>query len=191
MLRNRGFPEAWSRLCVCQASFLMTFAMGGAPHAGSQQCWERLKAGGEGDDRGWDGWMASPSWWTWVWASSGSWGEAWCAAVHRVAKSQHDWATELNWCMYPSLYLPTYDIYLCLSTYRIYFSIYLPAYHIYLWILPTYLRQSIHLCIFLPTYLRHLSMCLSFSLLTYLSCPCIYVPMDGWIGYMETEREDR
>ena len=29
-------------------------------------CWERLKAGGEGDNRGWDGWMASPSWWTWV-----------------------------------------------------------------------------------------------------------------------------
>ena len=36
-------------------------------------CWERLKAGGEGDDRGWDGWMASPAWWTWVSASPGSW----------------------------------------------------------------------------------------------------------------------
>ena len=36
-------------------------------------CWERLKAGGEADDRGWDGWMASPTRWTWVWASSGSW----------------------------------------------------------------------------------------------------------------------
>ena len=36
-------------------------------------CWERLKAGEEGDDRGWDGWKASPTWWTWVWASSGSW----------------------------------------------------------------------------------------------------------------------
>ena len=35
-------------------------------------CWERLKVGGEGGDRGWVGWMASP-WWTWVWASSGSW----------------------------------------------------------------------------------------------------------------------
>ena len=33
-------------------------------------CWERLKAGGEGDNRGWDGWMASPTWWTWVWVSS-------------------------------------------------------------------------------------------------------------------------
>ena len=35
-------------------------------------CWERLRAGGEGDDRGWVGWMSSPIWWTWVWASSGS-----------------------------------------------------------------------------------------------------------------------
>ena len=32
-------------------------------------CWERLKAGGEGNNRGWDGWMSSPTWWTWVWAS--------------------------------------------------------------------------------------------------------------------------
>ena len=36
-------------------------------------CWERLKARGEGDDRGWDGWMASLTQWTWVWASSGRW----------------------------------------------------------------------------------------------------------------------
>ena len=36
-------------------------------------CWERLKARGEGDDRGWDGWMASATQWTWVWARSGRW----------------------------------------------------------------------------------------------------------------------
>ena len=35
-------------------------------------CWERLKVG-EGDDRGWDGWLASPTHWTWVWVNSGSW----------------------------------------------------------------------------------------------------------------------
>ena len=63
-------------------------------------CWERLKAGGEGDDRGWDGWIASPSQWTWVWASSGSW---WWMRKPGVLKSmgsqrvRHDWATELNW----------------------------------------------------------------------------------------------
>ena len=36
-------------------------------------CWEILKAGEEGDDRGWDGWMASPTWWAWVWAGAWSW----------------------------------------------------------------------------------------------------------------------
>ena len=36
-------------------------------------CWERLKAGGEGENRGQDGWMASPTQWTWFWASSGRW----------------------------------------------------------------------------------------------------------------------
>ena len=36
-------------------------------------CWERLRAEGEGGDRGWDGWMASPTQWTWVWANSSRW----------------------------------------------------------------------------------------------------------------------
>ena len=42
-------------------------------HGKRPWCWERLKAEGEGHDRGWDGWMASLTPWTWVWASSGSW----------------------------------------------------------------------------------------------------------------------
>ena len=62
-------------------------------------CWERLKAGGEGDDRGWDGWMASPTWWTWVWVGSLVMDrEAWHVAIHWVAKSStwlSDW-TELT-----------------------------------------------------------------------------------------------
>ena len=54
-------------------------------------CWERLRAGGEGDDRGWDGWMVSPTQWTRGWVDSGSWwwtGEAWHAAVRGVPESQ-------------------------------------------------------------------------------------------------------
>ena len=62
-------------------------------------CWERLKVGGEGNDRRWNGWMASPTQWTWVWASSGSWwwtGSLACCSPwgHR---GRNNWVTELNW----------------------------------------------------------------------------------------------
>ena len=66
-------------------------------------CWERLRAGGEGDDRGWDGWMASPTQWTWVWVNSGSWWWTGRPGVLQFMRSQrvrYDWATELNWTYY-------------------------------------------------------------------------------------------
>ena len=59
--------------------------------------WERLKVGGEGDDRGWDGWMASLTQWIWAWVNTGSWwwtgrpGVLWSMGSQRV---RHDW---LNW----------------------------------------------------------------------------------------------
>ena len=59
-----------------------------------------IGAGGEGDDRGWDGWMKSPTWWTWVWVNSRSWwwtgkpGVLWSMGSQSVG---YDWATELNW----------------------------------------------------------------------------------------------
>jgi len=56
--------------------------------------------GGEGDDRGWDGWMASPTPWTWVWVNSGSWWWAGRPGVLQFIGWQrvgHDWVTELNW----------------------------------------------------------------------------------------------
>ena len=62
--------------------------------------WERLRSGGKGDDREWDGWMASPTQWTWVWVDSGSWWWTQRLAVLQFMGSQrvgHDWATELNW----------------------------------------------------------------------------------------------
>ena len=61
--------------------------------------WERLRAGGEGDDRRWDGWMASPTWWTWVWVDSGSWWWTGRPSMLQYMGSQragHDWVTELN-----------------------------------------------------------------------------------------------
>ena len=63
-------------------------------------CWERLRAGGEGDDRGWDGWMASLIQWTWVWVGSGSWWWTVRPGMLQFMGSQrvrHNWATELNW----------------------------------------------------------------------------------------------
>ena len=63
-------------------------------------CWERLKTGGKGDDRGWGGWMASPTWWSWVWASYGSWWRTEKPDVLQSMMSQkvrHNWITELNW----------------------------------------------------------------------------------------------
>ena len=61
-------------------------------------CWERLKAGGEGDNREWDGWMTAQTQWTWVWASSRSWRTG---TVHRVTKSRtqlSDWTELTNSC---------------------------------------------------------------------------------------------
>ena len=63
-------------------------------------CWEGLGAGGEGDDRGWDGWMALLTRRTWIWVNSGSWwwtgrpGVLWFMGSQRV---RHDWATDLFW----------------------------------------------------------------------------------------------
>ena len=72
------------------------------PHAKSRWkrlwCWEGLRAGGKGDNRGWDGWMASLTRWTWVWVNSGSWWWTGRPGVLRFMGSQrvgHDCA--LNW----------------------------------------------------------------------------------------------
>ena len=61
-------------------------------------CWERLRAGGEGDDRGWDGWMASLIQWTWVWVDSGCWWwtgrRGYCSSWGR---KESDATERLNW----------------------------------------------------------------------------------------------
>ena len=63
-------------------------------------CLERLKAGGEGENRGWDSWMASPTRWTWVWVNPGSWwwtgrpGMLWFMGSQRVG---YVWVNKLNW----------------------------------------------------------------------------------------------
>ena len=67
---------------------------------GKDWCRERLKTGGERDDRVWDGWMTSLTWWTWVWASLGScwWiGKPGLLQYIELQRVGQDWATELNW----------------------------------------------------------------------------------------------
>ena len=80
---------------------------------GKDSCWDGLGAGGEGDDRGWDGWMASLTRWTWIWVNSGSWWWTGRPGMLRFMGSQrvgHDWATELNWTdtvfLYTSFHQP-------------------------------------------------------------------------------------
>ena len=78
-------------------------------------CWEGVKAEGEGDDRGWDGWMALPTQWTWVWASSGSWwwtgrsGVLWSLGSQRVGHSlvteQQQWPWTLSAASFVGVYL--------------------------------------------------------------------------------------
>ena len=78
-------------------------------------CWEGLGAGGEGYDRGWDGWMTSLTQWTWVWVNSWSWWWTGRPGVLCFMGSQrvgHDWATkliwtELNWTKNGRTYLQT------------------------------------------------------------------------------------
>ena len=73
---------------------------------------------GEGDDRGWDGWMASLTRWTWVWLNSGSWwwtGRPGVLQFMGLQKVGHDWTTELNWrsVLYGS---SVYSCYLLISS---------------------------------------------------------------------------
>ena len=89
------YPGCWSWISNILATWCEELT-----HLKRPWCWERLKAGGKGDNRGWDGWMASLTRWRWVWASSGSW---WWTGKPGVLQSmgsqtvRHDWVTELNW----------------------------------------------------------------------------------------------
>ena len=70
-------------------------------------CWARLKAGEEMDDRGWDGWMASPTQWTWVWINSRSRWWIWRPGVlqsRELQRVRHDWVNKLYWIIVSPFY---------------------------------------------------------------------------------------
>ena len=81
-------------------------------------CWERLRAGGEGDNRRWDGWMVLPTQWTWVWLNSGSWwwtGKPGMLQSMGLQRVRYDWTTELNRGLYKNSSSPEefYCLYCC------------------------------------------------------------------------------
>ena len=90
----------WKEWCWSWNSSTLATSCEELTHRKRLWCCEGLGAGGEGDDRGWDGWMASLIQWTWVWVDSGSWWWTGRPGVLRFMGSQsvgHDWATKLNW----------------------------------------------------------------------------------------------
>ena len=98
--RRSALGFLWKEWCWSWNSCTLATSCEELTHWKRLWYWEGLGAGGEGDDRGWDGWMASLTPWTWVWVNSGSlwWtgrpGMLWFMGLQRVG---HDWATELNW----------------------------------------------------------------------------------------------
>ena len=104
--KGLGLGVHWKDWCWSWNSNTLATSCEELIHWKRPWCWEGLGAGGEGDNRGWDGWMVSPTRWAWVWVNSGSWWWTGRPGVLRFMGSQrvrHDWATELNWTEAPSV----------------------------------------------------------------------------------------
>ena len=113
--RRSALGFLWKEWCSsCNSSSLAT-SCEELTHWKRLWCWEGLRAGGEGDDQGWDGWMASLTRWTWVWVNSRSWWWTGRPGVLQFMGSQrngHDWATELNWTVPNPIYTCSLQHYL-------------------------------------------------------------------------------
>ena len=98
--RRSALGFLWKEWCWRWNSSTLATSCEELTHWKRLWCWEGFGAGGEGDDRGWDGWMASLTPWTWVWVNSRSWWWTERPGVLRFMGLQrvgHDWTTELNW----------------------------------------------------------------------------------------------
>ena len=98
--RRSALGVLWKEWCWSWNSSTLATSCEESTHWKRLWCWEGLGARGEGDDRGWDGWMASLTRWGWVWVNSGSWWWTGRPGMLRFMGSQrvrHDWATELKW----------------------------------------------------------------------------------------------
>ena len=99
ILRRSVLGVHWKDWCWSWNSNTLATSCKGLTHWKRPWCWEGLGARGEGDDREWDAWMASPTQWTWVWVNSGSWWWTGRPGVLQfmVSQSQTQWVIELNW----------------------------------------------------------------------------------------------
>ena len=99
ILKEISLNILWKDWCWSWISNTLATWCEDLSHLKRPWCWERLKARGKGDDRGWDGWMASLTGWTGVWVNLASWWWTWRPGVLQSIGSQtvgHDWTTELN-----------------------------------------------------------------------------------------------
>ena len=95
----------WKDLCWSWNSNTLATWCEELTHWKRSWCWKRLKAEGEGDNRGQDVWMASLTGWTWVWVSPGNWWWTGKSGMLQSMESQNvrqDWITELNWLTEPT-----------------------------------------------------------------------------------------
>ena len=100
MFNHKKLKGSWKDWCWSWNSSTLATWWEELAHLKRPWCWERLRTGREGDDRGWYGWMASLTQWTWVWVNSGSWWWTRRPGMLQSMGSQrvgHDWETELNW----------------------------------------------------------------------------------------------
>ena len=103
--RRSALGVLWKEWCLSWNSSTLATSCEELTHWKRLWCWEGLGARGEGDDRGWDGWMASPTQWTCIWVNSRSWWWTGSPGVLQFMGSQRvwqDWATELNWTILSS-----------------------------------------------------------------------------------------
>ena len=103
ILRKSVLNIHWKDWCWSWSSNTLATLCEELTHWKRPWCWERLRVGGEGDDRGWGGWMASLTQWTRVWVNSLRWWWIGRPGMLRFMGSQwvgHDWATKLNWKLY-------------------------------------------------------------------------------------------
>ena len=111
--RRSALGFLWKKWCWSWNSSTLATSCKELTHWKRLWYWEGLGARREGDDRGWDGWMASRTRWTWIWVNSGRWWWTGRPGVLQFMGSQRvgqDWATELNWTVVFSVFLVTVSV---------------------------------------------------------------------------------